>query len=334
MRGFFGKRMEITYMSIKLICPKSKTALKKSGDMFLSSEGNKYPIKNGIPRFVEGDNYANSFGEQWNIFSTTQLDSYSGKSITTDRLTKLLGPDLWNKLEGKSILECGCGAGRFTELLLKQKSNVWSVDISCAIEANAKNFPVTDEHKVFQADILNLPFHAESFDVVLCPGVIQHTPDPEETISALYRQVKPGGFLVIDHYTYLLSWYLHPAPLVRFFLKRYSKISPQTCMGLVRRMVNAIFPIHWLFWKIHPNLNWLLNRISPVITYFAAYPELNREQHQELSCLDTHDSLTDWYKHRKTIKQIKRILKNQGVENIECRYGGNGVEAKGQKPPR
>jgi SAM-dependent methyltransferase len=319
-------------MKIELICPKSKTALKKSGDMLVSIEGNKYPIKNGVPRFVEEDNYSNSFGEQWNIFSATQLDSYSGKSITADRLARCLGPDLWDKLEGESILECGCGAGRFTEVLLKQIANVWSVDFSCAVDANVKNFQITDKHKVFQADILNLPFQAESFDVVLCLGVIQHTPDPEETIAALYRQVKPGGFLVIDHYRYQLSWYLHPAPLFRFFLKRYSRKSPRACMNLVRSMVNIMFPIHWLLWKIHPRLNWLFNRISPVATYFAAYPELNREQHKEWSFLDTHDSLTDWYKHRKTIKQITRILENLGVKNIECLYGGNGVEARGQKP--
>ena len=321
-------------MNIELICPKSKTALKRSADMLVSNEGNKYPIKNGVPRFVDEDNYSNSFGEQWNIFSATQLDSYLRKSITADRLAKCLGPALQDKLEGKSILEAGCGAGRFTEVLLKQKANVWSVDSSCAVDANVKNFHITDSHKVFQADILNLPFQEESFDVVICLGVIQHTPDPEATIGMLYRQVKPGGFLVIDHYKYLLSWYLHPALLVRFFLKRYSRRSPQGCMNLVKAMVNAIFPIHWLLWKIHPKLNWLLNRISPVITYFTAYPELNREQHKEWSLLDTHDSLTDWYKHRKTIKQIKRILENLGVENIECRYGGNGIEARGQKPPQ
>jgi 2-polyprenyl-3-methyl-5-hydroxy-6-metoxy-1,4-benzoquinol methylase len=320
-------------MNIELICPKSKTALKKSGDMLVSSEGHKYPIKNGVPRFVEEDNYSNSFGEQWNIFSATQLDTKSGKSITADRLAKCLGSDLWGNLKGKSILEGGCGAGRFTEVLLKQKAKVWSVDFSCAVDANVKNFSITDEHKVFQASILNLPFQEETFDIVLCLGVIQHTPDPVETIAALYRQVKPSGFLVIDHYKYLFSWYLHPAPLVRFFLKRYSRKSPQACMGLVRAMVNTIFPIHWLLWKIHPRLNWLLNRISPVITYFAAYPELNIEQQKEWSFLDTHDSLTDWHKHRKTIKQITRILENLGVENIECRYGGIGVEAKGQKPP-
>ena len=103
-------------------------------------------------------------------------------------------------------------------------------------------------------------------------------------------------------------------------------------MSFVRAMVNTLFPIHWFLWNIHPRLNWLLNRISPVITYFAHYPQLSKEQHLQWSLLDTHDTLTDWYKHRKTVNQMKGILENLGVENIECQYSGNGVEARGQKP--
>ena len=103
-------------------------------------------------------------------------------------------------------------------------------------------------------------------------------------------------------------------------------------MALVKAIVNVMFPMHWFLWKIHPRLNWLLNRVSPVITYFNAYPELNKKQHKEWSLLDTHDTLTDWYKHRKTVKQVTQILTDLGMDNIECWYGGNGVEARGQKP--
>src|SRR5277367_5946495 len=35
-----------------------------------------FPIVDGIPRFVYGENYAQSFGFQWNVHEKTQLDSY------------------------------------------------------------------------------------------------------------------------------------------------------------------------------------------------------------------------------------------------------------------
>jgi hypothetical protein len=44
--------------------------------------------------------------------------------------------------------------------------------------------------------------------------------------------------------------------------------------------------------------------------------------------LDTHDSLTDWYKHYRSIDQIHTLLQNLGFTDIICSYGGNGVEAR------
>ena len=48
--------------------------------------------------------------------------------------------------------------------------------------------------------------------------------------------------------------------------------------------------------------------------------------------VDTHDSLTDWYKHFRTQGQIRRSLERLGLREIWCQYGGNGVEARGKRP--
>src|SRR5688572_13217675 len=71
-----------------------------------------YPIKDGIPRFVAAENYAHNFGVQWNMFRRTQLDSHSGHPISRDRFLHYTG---WTRadLEGKLVLDAGCGAGRF-----------------------------------------------------------------------------------------------------------------------------------------------------------------------------------------------------------------------------
>jgi hypothetical protein len=76
----------------------------------------------------------------------------------------------------------------------------------------------------------------------------------------------------------------------------------------------------------------LLNRISPVISYYAAFPQLNDQQQEEWALLDTHDSLTDWYKNLRSKKQIINVLKKLGAVDISCNYGGNGVEAICKKP--
>jgi len=290
-------------------------------------EGDSFPIKEGIPRFVSSTSYADAFGAQWKKYRLTQLDSYSGTTITRDRTRRCVGEELWNSLEGAHVLECGCGAGRFTEVLLGRGARVTSVDLSDAVEANQENFPQGEAHRTAQADILRLPFPQQRYDVVFCLGVIQHTPKPEETIARLYDHVKPGGWLVIDHYTYSLSWYTKTAPLVRFFLRR---MPPEKGMRWTERMVDALLPLHKKALGFFP-AQVVLSRLSPVLCYYRTYPELSDELHREWALLDTHDYLTDWYKHFRTRGQVRRALERLGVQSIRCEYGGNGVEARGRR---
>jgi SAM-dependent methyltransferase len=45
-----------------------------------------------------------------------------------------------------------------------------------------------------KADICNLPFQNDAFDVVLCNHVLEHIEDDKKAMSELYRVLKPGGF--------------------------------------------------------------------------------------------------------------------------------------------
>lgn len=45
-----------------------------------------------------------------------------------------------------------------------------------------------------KADICNLPFDDESYDVILCNHVLEHIPDDTKAMQELYRVMKPGGY--------------------------------------------------------------------------------------------------------------------------------------------
>lgn len=280
-----------------------------------------------IPRFVKEGSYASLFGDQWKQYKKTQLDSFSGSPISENRLNRCLGP-LKDNLQGKLVLEAGCGAGRFTEVLLKKGARLVSSDLSSAVEVNIENFPLSDNHLVIQADINDMPYPNETFDVVVCLGVIQHTPSPEQTIASLYKLVKKGGHLVIDHYNFDKSNFLRLASVYRRFLRK--KPSSYT-IPYTQKLVKKYLPLHKKFAN-NKLLSVLLNRVSPVISYYSVFPQFNEQQQQEWSLLDTHDSLTDWYKNLRSRKQIITVLKNLGAGDISCTYGGNGVEAICKKP--
>ena len=292
----------------------------------LKCEDEVVEIVNDIPRFVGRDNYALSFGDQWNKFRKTQLDSHTGLPITETRLRRCMG-ELYDQLAGKNILEAGCGAGRFTELLLKQGARVASADLSHAVDANIANCPLGENHIVLQADINQLPFAEEQFDVVICLGVIQHTADPEKTITNLFSHVKKGGSLIIDHYAPSFSRYTKSAFIFRYFLKR---MAPEKRMGAVEKIVNFFFPLHYSLGR-NRLMYGLLTRVSPVLSYFHSLPDLSREAQYEWALLDTHDSLTDFFKHLRTTEQIKAFLSQLNSQKVECWVGGNGVEARCKK---
>lgn len=314
--------------------PEHHLSLRSNGwqNKYLCPAGCEFSIINDIPRFVALDNYAASFGLQWNQYRTTQLDSHTGLTISRDRLTRLLGGSL-DVVNGKKVLEAGCGAGRFTEILLQSGAHVWAVDISTAVEANYKNCSKYSDYFIAQANIFELPLEPEQFDIVICIGVIQHTPDPEMTRLKLCEQVKQGGLLIFDHYTHGHASTLSRRMLRTLLLKTPNKFSLKFC----KTLTNLLWPWHRLFWKtrILPFGRHFRNffiKLSPIVDYHDAYPQLGPKLLKTWAALDTHDTLTDYYKHLRSADEIRAHLQKCGMVDIETSYAGNGVEARAHKP--
>jgi SAM-dependent methyltransferase len=236
-------------------------------------------------------------------------------------------------VHGKRVLEAGCGAGRFTEILLKSGASVFAVDLSLAVEANHENCKRYRNYFVCQADILDLPVSSGQFDIVVCLGVIQHTPSPEETMAFLCSHVKPGGLLLIDHYAYGYEINFSRTLLRSYLLTRNARFRLQFCKSLV----SFLWPVHRFLWKSKgkPGFSKVRRRflsLSPVVDYHDAYPQLGPQLLREWAILDTHDTLTDVYKHLRSKEEIEQHLKRCGMVDIEVYYAGNGVEARARKP--
>jgi 2-polyprenyl-3-methyl-5-hydroxy-6-metoxy-1,4-benzoquinol methylase len=97
-------------------------------------------------------------------------------SLSRHRATRVEG-----RLAGRTVLEVGCGAGRFTEAVLAPGALVTRVDL---VDRQRKclTCPPDDRHRLAQADIRHLPFGGQGFDVVLGLRVVQDTPGPKETM--------------------------------------------------------------------------------------------------------------------------------------------------------
>jgi SAM-dependent methyltransferase len=317
----------------QLCCPQHQTALAVAGpgeSLLACPEGCRFKVVDGVPRFTPSEAYTGSFGRQWRKFAKTQLDSYTGVTLSRDRLTRCMGGSL-EALAGKTVFEAGSGAGRFTEILLDAGARVLACDLSRAVEASYENFGGRAGYFVCQADILAAPVRPASCDVVLCLGVIQHTPDPEATIARLASYVKPGGLLVIDHYPPDYP-YTKPRRVMRELML---KLPERVASRLTLAISHALMRIHSLFWKQSRSAvlaRTFLYRYSPLVDYYADYPQLPREILKQWCVLDTHDTITDVYKHLRSPEQIRNALESAGLEVVAVARGGNGVEARARRP--
>lgn len=311
--------------------PATGEPLTRVDEHLVAPAGARYPIVEGIPRFVPAENYAADFGAQWKRFPRTQLDSYTGLSLSEDRLAGCFKGEL-AQVRGRRVLEAGSGAGRFTEVLLKHGALLDSFDFSAAVEANAANNG-SHAFTLVQADIRSMPFAHNSYDYVVCLGVLQHTPDTEESIAKLWEMVRPGGHLLIDHYKWNL-WLRLPPPLgdaEKLYRQVILRLPREKRWPAVKRIVDFWFPIYWRFRHSRIALK-VLRRLGYIHFYFDHFPLGSRERFYEWSLLDSHDGMTDAYKRYRTIPSVRRTLQSLGATDIAVWAGGNGVQAWCRKP--
>ena len=177
-------------------CPRTKAPLRREGDAYVGPAGERWPIVAGIPRFVDSENYAASFGYEWNLHNTTQLDCHNNDTKSEGFFEVKTGFTR-ETLDGKLILDAGTGAGRFADVVSRWGGRVVGVDLSRAVEAAYGNLHERPNVQIAQADITQLPFAPGTFDAIFSIGVLHHTPDTRRSFECLVPLLKPGGEIAI-----------------------------------------------------------------------------------------------------------------------------------------
>jgi 2-polyprenyl-3-methyl-5-hydroxy-6-metoxy-1,4-benzoquinol methylase len=108
-------------------------------------------------------------------------------------------PAEWFK--GKTILDAGCGSGRWTYAMASLGARVVAADLTEAGTKVTQQATAGFENvAVLQANVFNLPFKPESFDMVVSWGVLHHTPSSKAAFDRLAPLVKRGGILYVMVY--------------------------------------------------------------------------------------------------------------------------------------
>jgi SAM-dependent methyltransferase len=300
-----------------LRCPACKSSLANSeGGLSCSACGRRFLEVRGVLRFVDQGNYADSFGYQWKSFHRTQLDQADKNLSEQDfiRKTGLTPQDM----QGKLVLDVGCGMGRFAEVVTRWGARVVGIDFSAAAEVAARNL-ADREFIAFQADVFSLPFAIETFDCIYSMGVLHHTPDCEKAVKVLPQYLKPGGTLAVWLYSGYNKWYR--------FSDQYRKITHRMSPRALHSFFRVAVP---LFYWLDRGL-----RAVPLVGKPAAgvihhvFP-VNRHPDAEIRVLDTLDWYSPKYQSKHTYEQVFRWFESCGLENLSI--GNNAVGVRGKKP--
>jgi 2-polyprenyl-3-methyl-5-hydroxy-6-metoxy-1,4-benzoquinol methylase len=298
-----------TGASLDLKVARGKGGTIEEGELVSQKTGKVYPIVRGIPRFVDKENYSETFGFQWNAYREVQIDSEAGDTNSYDRFVNETG---WSngELKDKWVLDAGCGAGRFAEIAAGFGANLVGLDMSSAIDATAKTIERFPNVQLVQASLLTPPFKPGSFDYAYCIGVIQHTPDPRMGIRSVASVVKPGGRFAFTIYARRPWTKLNAKYLVRPLTKR---LSPPTLKRGIETIMPWVFPITDRLFGVSV-IGHVARFMIPVATYLKSErPRWTDEQRMQEAILDTFDMLSPAWDQPMTWKEVTRELQTVGV---------------------
>lgn len=95
----------------------------------------------------------------------------------------------------KTILEAGCGTGRWISSLEDKNINIFGLDYSF----DMMKIPKAEKShlKLVNADAVDIPFKNNFFDLIFCVNAIHHFPDKEKFISECNRTLNSNGMIAV-----------------------------------------------------------------------------------------------------------------------------------------
>jgi 2-polyprenyl-6-hydroxyphenyl methylase/3-demethylubiquinone-9 3-methyltransferase len=172
-----------------------------------------------------------------------------------------------------SVLEVGCGGGILSEEIAKMGFKTFGIDpsessLNTAIEHAKKNI-LKIEYK--QATGENLPFHKDTFDVILCCDVLEHVQDLPKVISEISRVLKNGGLFIYDTFNRTYFSKISAIKILQEW-KRWAIMPPDLHvweMFIKPNEIKSLLEENQMVWKEHRG-------IKPSISYVKMLRNLHK----------------------------------------------------------
>ena len=294
-----------------ILCKSCKSTLSFSELTVQCPNGHTFPRRESVVDLFSTLDYVDSFGEQWEIFSGTQIDSLTNVPLSEERFLRETNWSI-DELRNAIVLDAGCGSGRFTEIASRFSKEVIGVDLSASVYYIDTNIKQRENIVLVRDDIRDLSLDFSKISHAFSIGVLQHTPYPYKTMEYFVQQLNEGTKIAITAYG--RHWYTKFCG--KYLLRPISKRIPRPLLlEIIRGVNNLTYPI-----VLHFPKSFLLRKILKFVLPFSFYPELvqkmSKEAFLEYSTLDTFDALTPKYDMPLSKKRAVEVLNKYCKEVI------------------
>ena len=129
-------------------------------------------------------------------------------------------------LNGRKVIDIGCGGGILTESMARKGADVTGIDLSDkalrVADLHSLESGVAVRYKLIAAEAMAAQ-EAGQFDIVTCMEMLEHVPDPASIVRAAAALVKPGGQLFFSTLNRNPKSYLYAVVGAEYLLRMLPK---------------------------------------------------------------------------------------------------------------
>jgi len=261
------------------------------------------------------------FGRQWNTYQVQRPEEDLAYFCSKTGVDPAY-------LNGRLVLDAGCGSGRYSKIAGQASAIVIGVDLSPAVETAAANTSDLPNVHIVQSDIFQLPFKPNLFEFIYSIGVLHHTPDTKKALFSLIPLLTHSGEIAVWLYP---RW---PLP-IELYNRMLRALTTRMDHDTLHRVAVWIEPIGLLKLKLLTAGRWwqrIAGQLLRAVTIGVSY-----HPDREIRICDTFDWFSPPYQWHHTDAEVESWLRefgmvdiiNLSVGQVHYQYNyGNGVNFK------
>ena len=253
-------------------------------------------------------NTVDGFGDEWSRFDQSDLPQ-AEQQLLFDEYFSVFP---WKNISKESTgFDLGCGTGRWAKSVAPKVKKLICIDPSSALDIAKKNLSNFDNCVFDNATVDEMPMQDNSMDFGYSLGVLHHVPDTALGIKQCVKKLKIGAPLLLYLYYRFDNrpWWFRLIWSVTDLLRRVVSKMPYKLRYVSSQIISIIvyFPLA-RFALFLEKLNFNVSNFP-----LSSYKNLSFYTMRT----DALDRFGTRLEQRFTRKEIKNMMRNAGLENIE-----------------